>query len=229
MHAIERVYAADFTNLPETFCEAARDRVRLRVPNERIGPMRRFILFLATFVPAAPAGAQPAAPTQTVPAATQTAPAAAAAPTVPPAASDPLRTLAFLEGSWNAKATGRGGIAEIGTYVFRTELADHILARHSTRAGDCTGPKTFDCDHGDLLYVYADAPDLSLKAIYFDSEGHVIHYDVSTPAATTAVFLSDQREPGPQFRLIYELKAATMNRKFQVRMPGQDGWNSYLE
>jgi hypothetical protein len=196
--------------------------------------MRGFVLFLATFIPAAPVAAQRVAVAQTAPGEAQAAPAAAQTPpvtaqTAPPAASDPLRALAFLEGSWDAKASGKGGIAEIGTYVFRTELADHILARHSTRAGDCSGPKTFDCEHGDLLYVYADGPDRSLKAIYFDNEGHVIHYDVSTPAATTAVFLSDGARPGPQFRLTYELKTGIMSGKFQVRMPGQDGWNSYLE
>jgi hypothetical protein len=33
---------------------------------------------------------------------------------------------------------------------------------------------------GDLLYVYPDAIAKSYKAIYFDNEGHVIHYEVST-------------------------------------------------
>jgi hypothetical protein len=28
---------------------------------------------------------------------------------------------------------------------------------------------------------------------------------------------------------VYELKAAVMTGKFQMRMPGQSEWNSYLE
>ncbi len=53
------------------------------------------------------------------PVAAQTAPAAAQS--AQPAESDPLPALAFLEGAWDAKATGKDGIAKTGTYVFRTE------------------------------------------------------------------------------------------------------------
>jgi hypothetical protein len=101
-----------------------------------------------------------------------------------------LKALAFLEGTWDAKAQGSSGTAAAGDYTFRLELDGHVLARHS-RTADCKGPATFDCEHGDLLYIYQDAPGQPLKAIYFDSEGHVIHYDLSTPTPTTAVFLSD--------------------------------------
>jgi hypothetical protein len=79
------------------------------------------------------------------------------------------------------------------------------------------------------LYVYVEAPGQPLKAIYFDSEGHVIHYDISTPAPATAVFLSDGSVPGPQFRVVYTLKESIMSGKFQMRMPGQAEWHSYLE
>ncbi len=87
------------------------------------------------------------------------------------------------------------------------------MARHSSGAGE----------HGDLLYVYQDAPGGTYKAIYFDNEGHVIHYEVSMPSATSVVFLSDQ------FRLSYELKGSTMIGKFQARAPGQAAFTSYLE
>ena len=145
-----------------------------------------------------------------------------------PAAS-PFSALSFLEGNWDAKTEGSSGVSAMGTYSFRLELGDHILARHSTSAGGCKGPATFDCEHGDLLYVYRDAGSPQLKAIYFDNEGHVIHYDVSTPTSTSVEFLSDRSQPGPQFRLRYELKGSVMAGKFQMRMPGQEEWKSYLE
>jgi len=151
------------------------------------------------------------------------------AQSMPSSPTDPWKALSFLQGTWEAKATGGQGISAVGTYTFRSELRDHILARHSTSDAGCQGPASFDCDHGDLLYVYQDAPGQSLKAIYFDNEGHVIHYNVSTPDATTAIFLSDGSQPGPQFRLMYELKGAAMSGKFQMRMPGQTEWKSYLE
>jgi hypothetical protein len=139
------------------------------------------------------------------------------------APSDPLKPLAFLEGNWDAKGQG-GGATAAGSYSFQRELGGHILARHSRNA-ECKGPANFDCEHGDLLYVYAEGQ--ALKAIYFDSEGHVIHYDVSMPAPHSVVFLSDA--PGPQFHLAYTLEGGVMAGKFQMRMPGQTDWKSYLE
>jgi hypothetical protein len=141
--------------------------------------------------------------------------------------ADAWHPLSFLEGAWQAK-TGEGSAAKVtGTYTFAKELKGHILARHSTVAG-CTGPETFDCEHGDLLYVFEEAPGRPLKAIYFDNEGHVIHYGLSTPDATTVIFLSEPG-PGPRFRLSYHLEGAVMYGKFQMQMPGQDDWKSYLE
>jgi hypothetical protein len=138
------------------------------------------------------------------------------------------KSIGFLEGTWAATAQGGGGAVASGRYTFAAELGGHIMARHSTTDPNCKGPATFDCEHGDLLYIYQDAPAQPLKAIYFDNEGHVIHYDVSTPDATTAVFLS-QPGPGPRFRLVYHLSGALMSGKFQMQMPGHEDWKSYLE
>jgi hypothetical protein len=144
-------------------------------------------------------------------------------------AIDPWKSLQFLVGTWEAHTLGgSAGAAGAGTYTFQPELRNHVLARHSS-SEKCKGPADFDCEHSDLLYVYRDAPGPSYKAIYFDNEGHIIHYDVSVPASTTAVLLSEPSQPGPQFRLIYELKGATMYGKFQMRAPGQTEFHSYLE
>ena len=114
--------------------------------------------------------------------------------------------------------------------MFRSELNGHIVARHSIGdSSKCTGPADFNCEHSDMLYIYADAPSQPLHAIYFDNEGHVIHYSVTAPTPTSAEFLSDPQQPGTQFRLFYELKGTIMSGKFQMRMPGQPGWKSYLE
>jgi len=145
------------------------------------------------------------------------------------AATDNWDSLRFLIGSWEAKTQGgSAGAAGSGTYIFQPELRGHVLARHSTSVG-CEGPADFNCEHGDLLYIYREAPGGPTKAIYFDNEGHVIKYDVTTPAPNTAVFLSPASQPGPQFRLVYELKDRTMQGRFQMRMPGQDEFRSYLE
>lgn len=145
------------------------------------------------------------------------------------APADPLQGLQFLQGTWQAQTQGNGsGPAVSGTYVFRRELGGHVLARHSS-SDACKGPADFDCDHHDLLYVYQDSPGQPLKAIYFDNEGHVIHYDVLTPTPAQVMFLSDSSQPGPRFRLTYQLSNAVMSGKFQMQMPGQSEWKSYLE
>ena len=141
---------------------------------------------------------------------------------------DPFRSLSFLIGTWDAKTVNNPRVTASGTYTFRTELSGHILARHTTSEG-CKGPEDFNCEHGDLLYIYADAPGEALRAIYFDNEGHVIHYAVTTPTPTTAEFLSDPGVRGPQFRLFYELNGSVLSGRFQIRMPGGKQWQSYLE
>ena len=134
--------------------------------------------------------------------------------------------LEFLIGTWDAKTEGgSAGATASGAYTFRSELKDHVLARHSA-GGACQAPTDFNCDHSDLLYIYPKAGG-SFQAIYFDNEGHVIHYDITTPAPQSAVFLST--DPGPQFRLTYELKGMTISGKFQMKMPGQGEFRSYLE
>lgn len=142
--------------------------------------------------------------------------------------TDSFSSLKFLEGTWAAQAKGNPGVAASGTYTFREELGNHVLVRHSN-SQHCKGPEDFDCGHQDVLYIYQDGESQPLKAIYFDSEGHVIHYQVSTPTVTSAEFLSDSSQPGPQFRLLYELQGNTMFGKFRMRMPGQNDWKSYLE
>jgi hypothetical protein len=151
------------------------------------------------------------------------------AQTAASAGGDTWSALSFLKGTWQAKTLGGAAEATVtGEYTFVMELKGHILARHTSSAA-CKGPADFDCEHGDLLYVYQDAPGQPLKAIYFDNEGHAIHYDVSTPAPNRAVFVSDASLPGPRFRLAYELKGAVMSGKFETLMPGRTEWKSYLE
>ncbi len=146
-----------------------------------------------------------------------------------PAKADPWAGVRFLLGSWEAKTTGGVVQAQASAgYSFRLELRDHVLARHS-RSGVCSAPDDFDCQHNDLLYIYPAGNGKAFEAIYFDNEGHVIHYDVSTSKAGTVVFLSDATQPGPQYRLSYELAEGVLSGKFEMKMPGQADFTSYLE
>ena len=143
--------------------------------------------------------------------------------------ADPWGSLRFLIGTWEAKTLGGSASASgTGAYTFQLELRDHVLARQSSTAG-CKGPADYNCEHGDLLYIYPAAPGKPLEAIYFDNEGHVIHYEVAAPAPQTAVLTSYPGQQGPQYRLVYQLTDKVMEGKFQIRMPGQSEFKSYLE
>jgi hypothetical protein len=143
--------------------------------------------------------------------------------------ASPWDGLDFLKGTWTAKATGPDGVATSGSYTFQSELGRHAMVRYSTRDGACKAPASFDCEHADTLIVYQDAPSQPLKALYVDNEGHAIHYEVSTPSAGTAVFVSEPSAPGPRFRLAYALHGTEMTGQFQILLPGQKDWKSYLE
>jgi hypothetical protein len=68
--------------------------------------------------------------------------------------------------------------------------------------------------------IYLDAPNDTPRAIYFDSEGHTIRYNLTFPAAGRVVFESDGTQPGPRYRLSYSLNGPALDGKFEVAPPG---------
>jgi len=169
------------------------------------------------------------AQTPVKPSAQTPAPTPASIPVKAPAKADPWAGLRFLIGSWEAKTIGGVAQAQASAgYAFRLELRDHVLARHS-RSGACSAPDDFDCQHSDLLYIYPTGSGSAFEAIYFDNEGNVIHYGVTTPKPGTLIFLSDPAQPGPQYRLSYTFLDGVMSGQFELKMPGQTDFTSYLE
>jgi hypothetical protein len=112
-------------------------------------------------------------------------------------------SLQFLIGEWKGAGTGQPGAGQ-GDFSFTPELNGQVLVRRSFNQL-ASGPR-----HEDLMIVYLDG---TPRAIYFDSEGHVIRYTVSFPAKNSVVFESGD---APQYRLSYSLEAKTLNGKFEV-------------
>jgi hypothetical protein len=135
------------------------------------------------------------------------------------------KPIEFLFGNWTAKGgsatVGQGG----GDYSFEPQINRQIVIRKSF-AEYTSGPET-GTRHDDLMIVYADPPGSPLRAMYFDSEGHTIRYNVKTPAANVAVFESDGTQPGPKYRLTYTQRGATLEGKFEIAPPGAD-FKTYL-
>lgn len=125
--------------------------------------------------------------------------------------------LSFLLGDWSGSGSGAPGQGA-GSFSFTPDLQDKILVRrsHSEYAAAGGRPATV---HDDLLIVYADRS----KAIYFDNEGHVIHYDISIEGSgKAATFLSTDPSPLPLFRLTYrQTSADELTVAFEISMSGK--------
>lgn len=144
----------------------------------------------------------------------------AAQPANPPG----WHNLEFLLGKW----TGIAGEKETplgagqGAFSFSLELSNRIIVRRNAAA------YASGASHDDLMIIYFDgASSAPPRAIYFDSEGHVIRYNVTVPSANRAIFESDGTQPGPRYRLTYWMEDASLKGTFEVAPPGAD-YKTYL-
>jgi hypothetical protein len=132
------------------------------------------------------------------------------------AADSAWTKLEFVLGRWTGTAgekdtplgAGQGG------FSFEPELNQKIIIRHS-RADYNSGAR-----HEDLMVIFLDPPDETPRALYFDTEGHVIRYNLSFPSPDSVIFESDATESGPRFRLSYWMKGTELDGKFEVAPPG---------
>ena len=133
----------------------------------------------------------------------------------------PLR---FLLGDWIAtEGSGRPGEAVSGTTSFSFDLQNSILVRknradYAPKTGEKAG-----ISHQDLLLVYQRLGETQFRAFYIDNEGHDINYRIQCPKEGVVIFESEASQPGPRFRLEYELNAdRTLTITFSIAMPGND-------
>jgi len=138
-----------------------------------------------------------------------------AQPQAIPAAS-PLRQFSFLLGSWTAETQSTELGKPEGVCSFAVDLGGHTIVRRNRVS--YTSGKDAGTTHEDLLILYSEGA--ALRAIYFDSEGHVIRYQVSLPAPATVVFESEAA-PGPRYRLTHAVEGNRLETKFEVAPPGQ--------
>jgi hypothetical protein len=122
------------------------------------------------------------------------------------------KSVQFLLGNW---ATTETPANTTGSFSFQTDLDGRVIIRRSFSQVQ-NGPR-----HEDLLVIYVEGPDAGLRAAYFDSEGHVIRYKVTSPAPDRAVF--DSEGEGPPYRLSYWMAGRELKGKFEV------GGKAYLE
>ena len=136
--------------------------------------------------------------------------------------------LSFLMGEWIGEGGGTPGQGE-GGFSFRPDQDGRILIRKNY----ANYPSTKDQpahSHTDLMIIYQDPPETKLRALYFDNEGHTIHYTVEPAANGNRVrFVSDGSTSQPRYRFTY-LKTGDdrVGIRFEIAPPGKE-FSTYVE
>ena len=140
----------------------------------------------------------------------------------------------FLVGEWSGEGAGKPGEAS-GGFSFAFELQGRVLVRRNYAEYPATKDKP-GFRHDDLMVLYHESPsgaaEAGVKAIYFDSEGHVIHYRASLSEDQKTLTLQSEPVPSePQYRFIYRrIDPTNMKFEFDIAPPGKpDGFSKYIE
>ena len=77
--------------------------------------------------------------------------------------------------------------------------------------------------HDDLMII-CRIENGEVRADYYDTEGHVIHYSVDTAQSGEITFRSDPSAAGPGYRLKYKLRQdGAVQGEFVIAPPGTPG------
>lgn len=137
--------------------------------------------------------------------------------------------LQFLLGEWVGEGAGTEG-AGAGACSFSMDLKDNVIVRKNRARYAATKDRPA-LAHDDLMIIYRDSPGAPLKAIFFDTEGHTIRYDVRVSADQKAIeFLSELSSSAPRYRLTYwNGGAVEVKFKFEIAPSGRpDEFAAYI-
>jgi len=143
--------------------------------------------------------------------------------------SDKWADWQFLLRDWaGADSGGVPGKANVGACSFAVELQGAVIMRknHAEYPASKDRPATV---HDDLMTIYRQGN--LVRADYFDSEGHVIHYTATHRVADKSwVFIGDTVAGQPRFRLTYtETSANELKLAFEMAVPGKpDAFQPYI-
>lgn len=133
-----------------------------------------------------------------------------------------------MVGDWTGEGGGRPGQGT-GSFSFQADLQGKILVRKNRSEYPATKEHPA-FRHDDLMVVYRDEP--GLRAMYFDSEGHAIRYDLnSSPNSNAVTFVSAVEPSGPRYRLTYTpVNRDRLKIKFEIAPPGHpEEFATYIE
>jgi len=148
-----------------------------------------------------------------------------AAAILPAQTKSPWEPLEFLLGTWNANTDNASG-SSYGATTFKFDLEKQVIVR--TNFAKYTKGQQAGTRHDDLMIIYFDPPSQTPRAIYFDSEGHTIRYNIIFPERNSVVFESEPSQPGPRYRLSNSVTGEKFNGKFEIAAPGGSDYKTYL-
>jgi hypothetical protein len=126
-----------------------------------------------------------------------------------------LSALNFLIGDWDAVELPPG---ESGAFNFTRAVQDRIIVRTNYAKYPARDGKPAS-RHDDLMVIFVEGD--ALKADYFDSEQHVIHYVIQTRGPNNVVFVSEAKADEPRYRLSYVLAPnGHLKGSFEIAAPG---------
>lgn len=137
------------------------------------------------------------------------------------------KSLSFLLGEWVGEGSGSPGEAT-GEFSFTSELQNTILVRKSFANYPAQNGRPA-VRHDDLMVVYNDGN--SVKANYFDNEGHVINYNVNiSQDSLSVIFISDPVLTSPRFQFTYtKIDDSKMKFSFDMASPGKpEDFTTYI-
>jgi hypothetical protein len=134
--------------------------------------------------------------------------------------------LQFLVGQWTGEGGGGPGQGS-GDFSFTPDVQGKVLVRKNFAEYPAANGRP-GYRHDDLMIVYREGEAHKLHAIYFDSEDHVIRYDVEAVKDGVA-FVSELSTSAPRYRLTYTSTGAkTLKIKFDIAPPGKE-FKTYIE
>ena len=132
-----------------------------------------------------------------------------------------FKPLDWLVGHWTAEPTKDGAT---GGFDIVREAGDKVLVRHNHADYPAASGRPAS-HHEDLTVIYFDGP---LRAEYWDSEGHAIHYAGSVDKDGAVIF-TDTATAGAHYRLTLKPKGPKgLEGKFEVEPPGAASFATYL-
>ncbi len=139
------------------------------------------------------------------------------------------KPLAFLLGNWNSgEGQGAPGKANAGGAKFTLELDNEVMVRRAFSEYPASEGKPAT-HHEDLMIIHPDNAN-GFAAEYYDSEGHIIHYQVAVDEPGSKVtLLSHAAATMPGFRLTYRKNSEKLDGTFEISPPGTtDRFSEYL-